>query len=800
MDRKTRTLRIISFIILCGLIITGSVCMPALISQAGLFSYAAGQENDEGAVSDDAGSKLIEAIDDVSLPANEEIRSLTFIEDDNYKGMKHISYPFLDTAEVAYDWSFPYSDEFFRHPSDQFSINMARGSLGMALCSFRSTKNVVPPQYKSYLSGAGFVRVNAFGYEKPTEQDSLSGVIGMRKIDDFTVIAVVTCGQGYQNEWAGNLLVGDSERHEGFDAAAALLRQHIDDYIKSNGITGKKKIWINGISRAAAIGNLAAADLIESGEYEDVYAYLYGVPRTTKAPVNYPGIYNICGQFDPVSATPLQSWGYERYGTDIYTPSQEADEGYFDRAIVSTRVSQDLTGKAFRNNPEINRQLYLILEYFGRLFPTSADYADRFQSILLDVWKDPNSGNITDILSQAMSRLETVSAQENTSRRVFLEYLSYMVGEHMRAEQNQVAAGSWAPDESLAANLVLEHRPSTYVNWIFSDIAPEDLFLGSDESRRLTFIGNVSVEVYEGNQFIGSVDRRGVHVLPGDASVNVSVTPGPFMERKGSQTIISLPAQTEYQLKVTAAKRGNLTYYDQTTSSKRLLGDPGRMYAGSISPGTCSLVIQPDQPLAELKDDTAKFSCLSNSEFEYLPTVIMSNELGATRFSYMTVKSVLQLIGLVALVLHMILFINLIIFAVHKWKVKKSGHGPYSDWYVIVPHLICILLFMLLTQYLTFFMFTVGQARAVCAAVTISFIFMLSLRGLIRRKNKRSIITTLVMLALVPLSYKYYNMLSIDSFSYVNMAVYYAVIILLTVAAVRTFKDQVPRAQAPGPL
>ena len=45
------------------------------------------------------------------------------------------------------------------------------------------------------------------------------------------------------------------------------------------------------------------------------------------------------------------------------------------------------------------------------------------------------------------------------------------------------------------------------------------------------------------------------------------------------------------------------------------------------------------------------------------------------------------------------------------------------------------------------------------------------------------------MLALVPLSYKYYNMLSIDSFSYVNMAVYYAAIILLTVAAVRTFTD-----------
>lgn len=166
MDRKLKTIKIISVIILCGLIISGSVCMPALASAADIFSYAAEQENAEGAVSDDADSMLIESIDDVSLPANEEVRSLIFNEDDNYKGMKHISYPFIATAEVAYDWSFPYSDEFFRHPSDKFSINMARGSLGMALCSFRSTKKVVPPQYKSYLSGAGFVRVNAFGYDK----------------------------------------------------------------------------------------------------------------------------------------------------------------------------------------------------------------------------------------------------------------------------------------------------------------------------------------------------------------------------------------------------------------------------------------------------------------------------------------------------------------------------------------------------------------------------------------------------------------------------------------------------------
>lgn len=143
--------------------------------------------------------------------------------------------------------------------------------------------------------------------------------------------------------------------------------------------------------------------------------------------------------------------------------------------------------------------------------------------------------------------------------------------------------------------------------------------------------------------------------------------------------------------------------------------------------------------------------------------------------------------------IHACLYHNMIIYVVHRWKVTKKGHVPYSDWYVIVPHLICIIMFMLLTQHLTYFMFTIGKARAVCAAVTIAFIFLLSMRGFIRRKNKRSFITTLVMLALVPLAYLYYNRLSIDSFSYVHMTIYFAVILLLTAAAVRTFrKDDKP--------
>ena len=202
---------------------------------------------------------------------------------------------------------------------------MAQGSLGLALSAFRSSTGLLDPQYETYLKGAGFEDLFSFGYDEPSTEDSLSGVIGMKKIDDFTVVAAVTCGQGYGNEWAGNLKVGDSVRHEGFDQAAKLLEEHLDQYIKDKEIEGNIKLWLTGMSRAAAVANVTAADLTERGGFDDIYAYLFGVPRTTKEPVAYKGIYNICGQYDPVAATPFQSWGYERYGIDLYTPAQESN-------------------------------------------------------------------------------------------------------------------------------------------------------------------------------------------------------------------------------------------------------------------------------------------------------------------------------------------------------------------------------------------------------------------------------------------------------------------------------------------
>ena len=63
----------------------------------------------------------------------------------------------------------------------------------------------------------------------------MSGVIGMKRIGDCTVIAAAACGQGYGNEWASNFKVGEGDRHEGFSTAARLFEDQLAQYLKDRG-------------------------------------------------------------------------------------------------------------------------------------------------------------------------------------------------------------------------------------------------------------------------------------------------------------------------------------------------------------------------------------------------------------------------------------------------------------------------------------------------------------------------------------------------------------------------------------
>ncbi len=108
------------------------------------------------------GEKTAPSLDDTVTAAVNTDGQVRFIETEPESDVKNIRFNFMDTRAQAYNWRFPYSDSF--------------DNLYM------------------------------YGYDKPTTEDSLSVIIGMKKIDDFTMIAAVACGQGYGKEWAGNIM------------------------------------------------------------------------------------------------------------------------------------------------------------------------------------------------------------------------------------------------------------------------------------------------------------------------------------------------------------------------------------------------------------------------------------------------------------------------------------------------------------------------------------------------------------------------------------------------------------------
>ena len=727
---------------------------------------------------------------------NDGSAELVYADESQLQYAQLIRYPFLDTGRVAYEWSFPYSDRFFDIPSSQFSMTTAQGSLGLALSAFRANPKVVGPQYETYLTLAGFHDFYSFGYDQPTTEDSLSGIIAMKDIHGSTVIAVVTCGQGYKNEWAGNMKIGKGERHEGFNYAAGMLEDYLKQYIDEHGIDGSKKLWITGISRAAAIANLTAADAIESGGYDDVYAYLFGVPRVTKKPVRYSGIYNICGQYDAVSSIPLQSWGYERYGIDMYTPAQESDVMYPELSEATAAIGDEIDGKGFRNNPEVNYQLRLMIEFMDEFFKDSDEYADRFQDIMAQAVVNRDQDELIEALTEAFRNLPPQDRQEKRSITTFIDYLSFIAAQHMRADQRQINTGAWDTSESLASNLMLEHRPSTYVKWLFADISPEYLFSTPVTSRRVSIIGKVGVMVYEDDEPISAIDKDG-NVLSADPNVpdNAAGIHGVFMMRNGEETVISLPMDAYYNIEVFSEGIRQVSYLEVPVTPEKLVPKTVTMYMGQIRNGSIVLRAEPHKALSEPEAMNGSYYPTGNTEYRYSPSVIMRNDLEATQYSYLSLGTALRLVRYIAGTLILLILVCLIIDIVHRRKVK-NGHPPYSDLYVIVPHLICIVIFALLTQFVTFYLFTIKTARAQVAALTMLFIALLALRGAIRSRDPMAFLISAAMFIMVKITSVYYNNLPIDdTFSRMSMIIFFLLVAMLTTIAIWLFPDRGKRVK-----
>ena len=338
---------------------------------------------------------------------------------------------------------------------------------------------------------------------------------------------------------------------------------------------------------------------------------------------------------------------------------------------------------------------------------------------------------------------------------------------------------------------MIEHRPSTYIKWLFSQDDPERLFSCGTDSRRITFIGDVAIEVYRNGEGISGIDEHGEIYVPGGGEDRPGTgASGVFLMRNGSQTVLSLPADTEYDVTIISPEGGAISMFDLLVSPKRLESEPGKMYIGRTHSGRFEFKVKagesPEKPAETgVGEGHAHFS---ETAFRYSPAVVMSEELYATRDSFLSLSGLYVLLARIFAGLGILLLISIAIDIAHRYKVKR-GHPPYSDWFIIAPHLICIAVFAGLTQYASFYMFTVGAVRAQLAAVTMFFIFLLALRGAIKSREPLHFLIAGFLLIAVNLTGMYYNKLPIDSFSAVNMIMFFAVVALLCALAIRMFKQ-----------
>ncbi|MBQ3928139.1 MAG: hypothetical protein II710_05825 [Clostridia bacterium] len=691
-----------------------------------------------------------------------------------------IRVPFFAPGMWEMEWDFPYSDSFFLESSITFSRDIAKASMGLTASAFRkSGASTVPNQYETYLSGAGFKDLKAFGYDQPTTPHTLSGVIGSKTIQDFTLIAVSPCGQGYEKEWGGNLNVGDGERHAGFSEGAEILKNEIYAYIDDHHLTGKIKLWISSFSRGSAVSNLAAADLIASGRFEDVFAYLFGVPRTTKKDVNYANIINICGAYDPVTQVPLESWDYRRNGWDLYLPSAATDPNYTEKRARASLTCEAIANDVLRYDPKMDYQLHLILEFVGEMFPDSQSYKELLQDKIMGIWTEEKTDQIFQILSSVFSSLDDLNRRQEYSREVFLDYLLYMLTSTAQTTKDATyREDGWNPDQSLPANLFREHSFYGYMSWIFSDLTDEQLFNMGFSTQRLSVFGDVDVEIWQGDTFLSGMDHNGLPITKsGVTNENVSL----FAERSGSATTVFLPFKSNYQVRLICDQPSSFSYRVDGCYIPSTYGTSDGYHFVAVTGGTYELtftrLVQDPSPLTALKGQILNDSV---RDHEYSTVLAMQLQLESGS-NLIRTSSALVFMS----VLLVLLLACLTIAIVH--AVQKKKHGPYSPWYVIVPHYLFLLLFVWLTVYFTDTLYTVSQARLIPAVISGLILFLLALRGLIRNKNLPNLLITCSMPLIAVLNVLLYQRSEIVGRNLFVNLIYYACMALLAVVSTATF-------------
>ena len=469
-----------------------------------------------------------------------------------------------------------YADEWLFRPDDVYDHGLMKASFALAAAGFRNKfRDLSEKDFDilDFFSQIGFREPRTDDFNVIPDIDTIASAIAHKKAGDLTLIAVSVSGNNYEQEWLSNLTVDDENRAWGFNYAADKIMDRLTQYIADHHLSGEMRLWVAGFSRAAAISNIFAADAVDSGMFQAVFAYTFATPRTTKEEntERYRNIFNIMNPFDPVPMMPFPEWGFKRYGRDLYLPGMETDSGFNKKYI---RMEEEFK-KTMVFNPQVNRELHTFFDYVAFFVNSAQSYKLNVQERLIDFYIDKSIRELIGSVSQSLS-IGSISGSlirmdENTRYQMgefwnFLDYLSQVIYTSFRGQKLWADDIYWDPDLSLQENLAHDHYDRTYRAWLFSDNDPDSLLMTDPSYAHYVIMGDIDAEIIDSDgNFVIGIDRDGLIAIdPADA-----FTPGfsgkmsdvlLYADRQGDSTLFVLPTDQIFSVTVRSHKEQELRF------------------------------------------------------------------------------------------------------------------------------------------------------------------------------------------------------------------------------------------------
>ena len=533
--------------------------------------------------------------------------------------------------------SFQMVVDFMEYPfwqsATEYDGNLAMMSLMMAGCANRAIafQDVPADDFDPslnlvhFLTDAGFTDIRKDDYSKVPTMFTVSTAMGHRAMthegqEPFTLIAVGVCGEGYKNEWESNMTAGTGPIHEGFGSAAQLVIDRLAGYIATRGLTGRIKVWIAGFSRAAAVTNVVAGTLVNTGIFpcEDVYAYTFAAPAAIKNPPaeGYDNIFNIINPADLVPQVMPMEWGYGRYGKDLFLPTQEF-ASYIGFVENSMRNYTNLTqfDVQYHYSPRLTLRTRLLMSMVLEVTEDTQSYAERFQPAIVGLMHDKTLTNTLSTLRNLMLNIELLDQEDRNNLDNLIDYFLRVFSslalrsEYMDANQNTGSAFK---------RLLIEHTPNSYFSAAFS--IRNGTFADTDRCCYVMVRGPVSLTLWDETNHLELLTARSDGtVVYSEEFGNMDGFSGLFhAERSRDTTVIAVPMDDDYKVTWTAEKSGTVECVQAFTFVRARRAYPGAM-SGKIrvNAGDSGVAFQSkDRESIPLEGyESASFTARSLAEF-----------------------------------------------------------------------------------------------------------------------------------------------------------------------------------------